>query len=107
MLQRGLVARVVGGVLAGLFAASVASAQTGRVNGIVHEEGGQPLKGATVTADSQAFGQTFTSTTDDKGRFQMIGLRTGEWRFIAQSPGHSPEGGLLNVRSGTRRSPSS
>ncbi len=30
----------------------------------------------------------------------MIGLRSGEWRFIAQAPGYAPEGGLLNVRSG-------
>jgi Flp pilus assembly protein TadD len=105
MLERRLLAVVIVGVLAGVFATSGAYAQTGRVSGVVHEEGGQPLKGATVTADSQAFGQTFTATTDDKGRFQMIGLRTGEWRFIAQAPGHAPEGGLLNVRSGTPNPP--
>ena len=105
MLQRHLVARVIGGVLAGVFAATGAFAQTGRVSGVVHEEGGQPLKGATVTADNAAFGQTFTATTDEKGRFQMIGLRNGEWRFIAQAPGHSPEGGLLNVRTGSPNPP--
>jgi tetratricopeptide (TPR) repeat protein len=58
-----------------------------------------------VTADSTAFGQTFTATTDDKGRFQMIGLRNGEWRFIAQAPGHAPEGGMLNVRTGAPNPP--
>jgi Tfp pilus assembly protein PilF len=105
MLQRRLVAGVVGGVLTGMFMTGAAFAQTGRISGVVHEEGGQPLKGATVTADNPAFGQTFTATTDDKGRFQMIGLRNGEWRFIAQAPGHSPEGGLLNVRTGAPNPP--
>jgi Tfp pilus assembly protein PilF len=105
MLHRRLVAWVVGGVLTSMFTAAAAFAQTGRVSGVVHEEGGQPLKGATVTADNRAFGQTFTATTDDKGRFQMIGLRNGEWRFIAQAPGHSPEGGLLNVRTGAPNPP--
>ena len=32
----------------------------------------------------------------------MIGLRSGEWRFIAQAPGHSPEGGMLVVRGSAR-----
>jgi predicted negative regulator of RcsB-dependent stress response len=105
MLKRRLVVGVLGGVLATMCAAPGASAQTGRVSGVVHEEGGQPLKGATITADSPAFGQTFTATTDDKGRFQMIGLRNGEWRFIAQAPGHSPEGGMLNVRTGAPNPP--
>jgi thioredoxin-like negative regulator of GroEL len=105
MLQRGLVARVFGGVLAVLSVSGIAVAQNGRVNGVVREEGGQPLKGATVTADNQSIGQSFTATTDDKGRFNMIGLRGGEWRFIAQAPGYSPEGGLLNVRMGAPNVP--
>lgn len=98
MLQRRLVGRVLGGVLALLCVSAVATAQSGRVGGVVREEGGQPLKGATVTADNATIGQSFTATTDDKGRFNMIGLRGGDWRFIAQAPGYSPEGGMLNVR---------
>lgn len=100
MLQRCLVARLIGGVVAVLSLAGAAEAQNGRVSGIVREESGQPLKGATVTADNRSIGQSFTATTDDKGRFQMIGLRGGEWRFIAQAPGFAPEGGMLNVRTG-------
>ncbi len=105
MLQRRVVARVIGGVLAVLSLAGIAAAQNGRVSGVVREAGGQPLKGATVTADNQSIGQSFTATTDDKGRFNMIGLRGGEWRFIAQAPGYSPEGGLLNVRTGAPNVP--
>ncbi|MGE3958293.1 MAG: tetratricopeptide repeat protein [Vicinamibacterales bacterium] len=105
MLTGRLVARVVAGVLVTLSLTATADAQSGRVSGIVREEGGQPLKGATITADNPAIGQSFTATTDDKGRFNMIGLRSGEWRFIAQAPGFSPEGGMLSVRSGGQNVP--
>lgn len=105
MLQRRVVGRVVGAVLALLTLGPAAYAQNGRVSGLVREEGGQPLKGATVTAENTSVGQTFTATSDDKGRFNMIGLRSGEWRFIAQAPGYSPEGGMLNVRGGGQNMP--
>lgn len=85
--------------------ANQASAQVGRVNGVVKDEGGQPLKGATVTADNQNIGQSLTATTDDKGRFTMIGLRAGNWRFFAQAPGFSPDAGEMPVRMGAPNPP--
>lgn len=105
MLQRCLIGRVLGGVLALLSVSAAATAQNGRVAGVVREEGGQPLKGATVTADNASAGQSFTATTDDKGRFNMFGLRGGAWRFIAQAPGYSPEGGMLSVSVGRPNAP--
>ena len=79
--------------------ASLAAAQTGRVGGIVKDEGGQPIKGATVTAENPgASPNSFTATTDDKGRFSIIGLRTGAWTFTAQAPGFAPEAGKLQVQ---------
>ena len=77
----------------------IASAQIGRVNGLVNDENGRPIKAATITADNDDYGLTFTATTDDKGRFVMIGLRTGQWRFIAQAPGYEPQWGAMLVRS--------
>lgn len=105
MRLRHDVVRVLVTAFAVLSLTGVAAAQSGRVSGLVRQEGGQPLKGATVTAENEAIGQTFTATTDDKGRFNMIGLRSGEWRFIAQAPGFSPEGGRLVVRSGGQNPP--
>src|SRR5262252_10300123 len=79
--------------------AGSASGQTGRVGGIVKDEAGQPIKGATVTAENpNASPSSFTATTDDKGRFSIIGLRTGQWTFSAQAPGFTPESGRLNVQ---------
>jgi len=80
--------------------ATAASAQTGRVGGLVRDENGQPIKGATVTADNENIGQSFTASSDEKGRFTMIGLRAGQWRFIAQAPGFSPDGGTAPIRMG-------
>jgi tetratricopeptide (TPR) repeat protein len=80
-------------------------AQIGRVGGVVKDEGGQSLKGATITAENSNIGQSFTATTDDKGRFTMIGLRAGLWRFIAQAPGFTPEGGSMPVRMGAPNPP--
>jgi tetratricopeptide (TPR) repeat protein len=95
-------------LLVALFVAAIAHqavAQVGRVNGVVKDEGGQPLKGATVTAENQNIGQSLTATTDDKGRFTMIGLRAGNWRFYAQAPGFSPDAGDMPVRMGAPNPP--
>jgi len=85
--------------LAVLMLATVASAQTGRVGGQVKDDTGQPIKGATVTAENpSASPSSFTATTDDKGRFSIIGLKTGRWTFTAQAPSFAPESGGMNVQ---------
>lgn len=88
-----------------LLMAAPAAAQMGRVSGFVREEGGQPLKGATVVAENPANGLSFTATTDDKGRFIMLGLGAGLWRFAAQAPGHAAQGGEMSVRVGSPNPP--
>jgi Tfp pilus assembly protein PilF len=94
-----LVAR---GLMVALVVASLAeraTAQTGRVAGIVKDEAGQAIKGATITAENpNASPNSFTATTDDKGRFSIIGLRSGQWTFTAQAPGFAPEAGRLQVQ---------
>jgi tetratricopeptide (TPR) repeat protein len=76
-----------------------AVAQTGRVGGMVKDTEGKPIKGATVKAQNPgASPSEFTATTDDKGRFSMIGLRSGTWKFIAEAPGFMPQEGNAPVR---------
>jgi hypothetical protein len=49
---------------------------------------GKPIKGATVRAiNRDSYPSEIVSTSDDKGRFGMIGLRTGTWRFLVEAPG--------------------
>jgi tetratricopeptide (TPR) repeat protein len=92
-LLRGVLAALLFTTLAGS-----ATAQTGRVGGTVKDETGQPVKGATITADNpSASPSSFTATTDDKGRFSIIGLTKGQWTFTAQAPGFAPESGRLAV----------
>jgi Flp pilus assembly protein TadD len=89
---------VLAALLVAAFAAS-AGAQTGRVGGTVKDEAGQPIKGATITAEnSLASPSSFTATTDDKGRFSIIGLKSGTWTFTSQAPGYAPEQGKLQVQ---------
>ena len=81
--------------------AGTAEAQTGRVSGVVKDTAGKPIKGATVRAiNPEASPREFTSTTDDKGRFAMLGLRTtATWHFVAEAPGFYLSEGDAVVRS--------
>jgi tetratricopeptide (TPR) repeat protein len=83
-------------VAALIVSALPAAAQTGRVGGTIKDEKGQPIKGATVTAENpQSSPSSFTATTDDRGRFSIIGLRSGTWKITASAPGFAP--GSCNV----------
>ncbi len=79
--------------------AGVAAAQTGRIGGTVKDDKGEPLKGASVRAENpDASPNSFTATTDDKGRYSVIGMRTGNWKFTAEAPGYAPESGMMRVQ---------
>src|SRR6059058_3318318 len=98
MRYRPLSLRALAALLFMAYAAT-AAAQTGRAGGVVKDEAGQPMKGATVTAEKpSASPSSFTATTDDKGRFSIIGLRTGQWKFTVQAPGFGPETAGLQVQ---------
>jgi hypothetical protein len=65
-----------------------ALAQTGRATGTVRDAQGKGIRGATVRAENpDASIPQITSTTDSKGRWGMIGLKSGDWRFVAEAPG--------------------
>ena len=82
-----------------LLGALPVAAQTGRIGGLVKDDKGQPLKGATVVAENpSASPPSFTATTDDKGRFSIIGLRAGSWKLTASAPGFQPSVGNVPIR---------
>jgi Flp pilus assembly protein TadD len=79
--------------------AGSAVAQSGRVTGVVKDDRGDPVRGATIIAENpDASPRSFTASSDEGGRFAMIGLRSGVWSFRAGAPGHSADGGEVNVR---------
>lgn len=86
-------------VLVALCVAAPAFAQGARAAGTVRDTGGKPIKGATVRATNrEASPPEFASTTDDKGRWAMIGLRSGPWSFVVEAPGFSPVETTAQVR---------
>src|SRR5215467_11354138 len=79
--------------------AASAAAQGSRVVGIVKDEAGQPIKGATLSLENpDAIPRNFTATSDDRGRFAVLGLKAGEWSIVAQAPGYLPDATRVMVR---------
>jgi hypothetical protein len=76
-----------------------ASAQAGRAAGIVRDTNGRPIRSAIVRAvNPVGHPAEITSTTDAKGRWAMIGLVSGEWRFTVEAEGFSPATAAVPVR---------
>jgi Tfp pilus assembly protein PilF len=99
----------VRGVFAALMLTTVvstAAAQGSRVVGIVKDETGQPIRGATLSLENpDAIPRNFTATSDDRGRFAIIGLKSGEWSIVAQAPGFIADAGRVVVRAATPATP--
>jgi hypothetical protein len=91
--------RLVVGVLLTVFLSSSALAQSARATGTVKDTNGRPIKGASIRAvNRDASPSLITSTSDDKGRWAMIGLRTGTWQFTVEAPGFVPVQASAPVR---------
>ena len=86
--------------------AGAAFAQGSRVVGIVKDETGQPIKGATLSLENpDAIPSNFTATSDERGRFAVLGLKAGEWSIVAQAPGFLPDATRVKVRVSTPVAP--
>jgi Flp pilus assembly protein TadD len=86
-------------VMALVMTALPAAAQTGRIGGTVKDPNGQPIKGATVVAENPASApSSFTATTDDRGRYSMIGLKAGSWKVTASAPGFTASSGNVPIK---------
>jgi tetratricopeptide (TPR) repeat protein len=76
-----------------------ALAQGSRVVGIVKDETGQPIRGATLSLENpDAIPRNFTATSDERGRFAVLGLKAGEWSIVARAPGFLPDATRVLVR---------
>ena len=76
-----------------------AAAQSARAMGTVRDLEGNPVRGATIRAlNPEAYPSEITSTSDNKGRWAMVGLRTGNWRFVVDAPGYFRTEGTAPVR---------
>src|SRR5687768_4775339 len=86
-------------IVVALSIAASASAQTARAMGTVRDIDGKPIKGATIRAtNSEAYPPQVVSTSDDRGRWAMIGLRIGTYSFVVEAPGYLPVQASAAVR---------
>ena len=76
-------------------------AQAGRLSGIVTNENGDPMPGATVTAENpDANRPRVEQQTDESGRFYVIGLASGRWTVTAGIEGYHPDTVTVPVSQG-------
>ena len=75
-----------------LFVAQTAMAQmgTGRVSGTVKDQEGNPIEGATVTANAGDSGRLLEAIADARGRWAILGFRSRAYDFSVQAPGFMP-----------------
>jgi hypothetical protein len=88
--------------------AAPASAQlssSARVSGSVVDPDGKPIRAATITMENTDSGQTMTTTTDERGRFLVIGLRPTVWNFVIAAPGFAAVSGSGRLRVGIDANP--
>ena len=91
--------RILAAALAVVVCAVPAAAQSARAMGTVKDTEGTPVRGATIRAlNPDAYPAEITSTSDSKGRWAMVGLRTGNWRFVVDAPGFFRTEGTAMVR---------
>jgi tetratricopeptide (TPR) repeat protein len=70
------------------FAPPAGAQMVGRLTGSVKTVTGQPIKAATIRAvNPNAVPNEFTVTTDQKGEWAILGLRSGLWEVTASAPG--------------------
>ena len=82
-----------------LAVAGPAAAQTARASGTVRDTDGKAIKGATIrAANPDAYPPRVVSTSDDRGRWAIIGLRTGTYTFTVEAPGYLPVEAPVSVR---------
>jgi tetratricopeptide (TPR) repeat protein len=70
----------------------------GSVQGLVRDDDGNGISGATVMAENITSTTSHTLTTDDAGRFSFIVMNRGEWRFFIRADGFEPALGSASVR---------
>jgi Tfp pilus assembly protein PilF len=76
------------------------------MSGSIKDEKGQPIRGATIILENPAaLPRSFTTTTDDKGRFAVIGLRSGNWSLTAQAPGFIPTQTVVRATTNPAQTP--
>ena len=93
-------------VIALLLAVAVPSAMaqngSGRINGRVVDQAGEPIAGVAILAQAQGqraggISSEFEGTSDDGGRFSLLGFSSGPWIVSATIDGYGPQQASVDV----------
>lgn len=76
-----------------------AQATNASIRGVVRDANG-PLAGAQVVAVDQASGFTTVATSDDQGRYALLGLRAGAYQVIVSSTDYTEQNQVFQVNVG-------
>ena len=99
----------LGFLLLGLLVAAPAQAQDwkgqGRLAGVVVDEDGEPVEGATVQLELPGRGGPDNLTTDKKGKWAILGLAGGRWNVDIGKEGFVTKNMFANVSQGRHMPP--
>ena len=70
---------------------SWAQTNTGEISGVVSDDSGGVLPGATVTATHEASGRMIVRVSDAEGRFFLPALPVGTWAIRTELLGFAPQ----------------
>jgi outer membrane receptor protein involved in Fe transport len=81
-------------------ALSVRAQSQSSVSGMVKDQAGAAVSGATVSATNTASGNSYSTSADASGKYEFKGLPPGPYRVTARQTGFSDSGGNVNVGAG-------
>ena len=81
---------IIAVLLVGIGFSAALAQGSGRIRGQVVDEDDNPIAGVALKAESSGSQRVLEATTDDDGRFSMIGFNTGQWTFSASAEGYQP-----------------
>ncbi len=90
-LARTLFLAAVGAASLGVSAPALAQFRPGHIGGIVKSDDGTPIRGAVIVAENkESTPPRLNAVSDAKGRFGLLGVRTGLWSLLIKAPGFEP-----------------
>src|SRR5712671_7893851 len=64
-----------------------AQSNTGSINGIVQDQGGAIIRGATITVTNVGTNETRTTQSNDEGYYEVPSLATGVYKVVGTASG--------------------
>ena len=80
-------AMVMSAMLCGLSTTVLAQSTTGTIQGVVRDDQGGVVPGATVTVRNVGTGQSRTQASDDQGQYRFPNLQVGEYELTVELGG--------------------